>query len=126
MILTFDYNRGYDPAMPMLEVTLKNQVNDRGINLVAIVDSGADATMILRQYLETIQARISDQRMMRGVVGNATPVLIYSVWLEVGSVLQKRLDVVGTQLPEAIIGRDVLNDLVTTLDGLSQTVQIQM
>lgn len=41
-----DYDTSYDPAIPVVEVAVSVLREQAGISLVALLDSGADATSI--------------------------------------------------------------------------------
>ena len=43
---THDYDAGYNPAMPVVEIQLRRSASQPPIYLQAIVDTGSDATMI--------------------------------------------------------------------------------
>ena len=46
-IYSFDYSAVYDPPVPVVEIILRKSVQARTeVTLSALVDSGADATMI--------------------------------------------------------------------------------
>jgi predicted aspartyl protease len=105
MIYSFDYDMSYFPAIPVVEVEIR-QMNDMpGVSLRAIVDSGADATIIPIQYLEQIQAHKGDKAWLRGTAQNRIRVELYWVWLHIGGHRPLYIEVVGdTQGEEAILG----------------------
>jgi predicted aspartyl protease len=91
----------------------------------AIIDSGADATMIPMHYLKAIGAKASEKKWMRGVAGGRYRVGLYPVFLQLGN-HKLYISAVGDPLnDEVIVGRDVLNQLVMTLNGLASVVEIK-
>lgn len=95
MLYTYDYDLDYLPAMPMVTIQIGKPDAEANVAFSALVDSGADATMI-------------------------------PVSLQFAHYHRTRIDVVGNQeTDEAIIGRDILNHLVVTLDGLANAVLVQ-
>jgi hypothetical protein len=97
-VYTFDYSTEYDPPGPIVEF----QVSKAG--------HGA-------RYVET--------RQMRGIVGLAYPVDLYLVSIRIGVHPMPAVRVIaGVAESEAIIGRDVLNHLVVTLNGLASVTEI--
>ena len=46
MIVSFDYNTSYDPAIPVVDIEIRATKNEPAVSVSAIVDSGADATII--------------------------------------------------------------------------------
>lgn len=71
-------NRNYDPPMPIVEIDLISLVSGApAISLTALVDSGADATMMPIDFLESADALLYRTRSMRGVTGLSVPVDTY-------------------------------------------------
>jgi predicted aspartyl protease len=125
MIYTFDYDNSYVPAIPIVEVEVKQEDGTLGVRMNAIVDSGADATIIPKRYLQQIQAQIGDQAWLRGATQERIQVDLYWVWLYIGNLRPMYVEVVADSVgEEAILGRDVLNQFIVTLNGLASTVEI--
>ncbi len=124
-IYTYEYNSDYNPAMPIVEIEIGRGLANPSLNLKALVDSGADATIIPTDYLQEIGARRSRKMWMRGTAGGRVLVDLYQISLQLGPLAQTLLEVVGdTQNSEVIVGRDVLNDLTVTLNGPGSSVEI--
>ncbi len=118
-------NRDYDPAAPVMEVIIHKSGTETGKSVTALIDSGADATMIPMAVLETIQARYLETRRMRAVIGQPVTVDTYLISVQVGSHTIPGIEAIAMQEgTEAIIGRDVLNQLIVTLNGLAHEVEI--
>lgn len=77
-----------------------------------------------KYYLRQIRARRSRKMWMRGVAGGRILVDLYPISLRLVPFSQAHLEVVGSEDNEVIIGRDVLNDLLVTLNGPGHSVQI--
>jgi len=89
------------------------------------VDSGADATMIPLRYLRQIKAIRSQRAAMRGVTGAREVVDLYAVAIRIGRSHALYVDAVANKLnDETIIGRDVLNQFVVTLNGPAHVVEV--
>lgn len=56
MIYTYDYDSTYLPAMPIVTLSIGRSDSDALLALSALVDSGADATMIPVNYLKQVNA----------------------------------------------------------------------
>jgi hypothetical protein len=125
MVYTYKYNTDYDPAFPVVEVEIGRGGQPIKVTLSALIDSGADATMIPLRYLKQIGARKSGQRQMRAITGKSHEVDMYIVSLEMAGYLVGRLPVIADrQNEEMIVGRDVLNHFVVTLNGLASMVEV--
>ena len=108
MVYSFDYDTSYIPAMPTAEIRIGRALHDPTLTLTALVDSGADGTIIPVSYLKQIRARKAGKTWMRGTTGERAQVDLYQVSLQLGSYHRGRLEVVGdTRNLEVIIGRDL-------------------
>ena len=82
---SYPYNNlDYDPAAPVMEITIHKGNPDTGKQVVALIDSGADATMIPAAVLEEVGARYLETRRMRAVIGQAVVVDTYLISVQVG------------------------------------------
>ena len=119
MTISYSYDSTYNPAAPIVHIGLSPS-GQMGVReeITALVDSGADATMIPVQILRAAGARYVEQRQMRGVVGQAVRVNLYLTAVHLGGYVLHGIRVIGLDHPdEAIIGRDVLNQLELVLNG---------
>ena len=129
MIYTYDYDLDYLPAMPIVTLSIGIPDSETTLTLSALVDSGADATMIPIKYLQEIQAiqAIKRQRVfIRTSSAQRAGANLYTISLQFAHYRRNRIEVVGNQdTDEVIVGRDILNHLVVTLDGLASAVLVQ-
>jgi predicted aspartyl protease len=127
MIVTFEYDtQYYGPSMPVVEVILTNPVTENQIAVEGVlVDSGADGTIVPLQILKQIQARRVDTVNMRPMRGPMYRVDVYEVELRIGSFRVPKAQVVADPQNEGmILGRNVLNQFIVTLNGLASMVEI--
>jgi hypothetical protein len=125
-MLTFNYDTSYEPAMPVATVTLLHpDKSNLQTECTALIDSGADGTMMPLALLDQFNAPLIGDGHMRGIFGIGELVDIYLVRLQIGSHFTGGVRVVATSNElEPIIGRDVINHFVVTLNGLANTVEI--
>lgn len=120
-----DYDSHYYPAMPMIEVRLQRRSDEAGMTVKAIVDSGSDGTIIPLRCLRSLKARKGRTTWLSSVDGLRQEVDLYGVVLQIGHHRPFHLEVVGMESQrEAIIGRDILNQFVVTLNAPALTVEI--
>lgn len=111
--------------MPIIEFQLFDpQRKNEGLTLQAIVDSGADGTLIPNQFLKKLNLRSTRKAQMRGVSGYAYPVDLYLVSLQIATLSLYGVWVVSDKQNQIIMGRNVLNQMRIHLDGLSQVIEI--
>ena len=121
----FPYSSDYDPPVPVCSVTITSATAAGTVQLQAIVDTGADATIIPIHYLRQIGARPAFEAGLRSHWGERRMVFVYLVDLKIELHTLPSVFVVGDdQGDETILGRDVLNKLVVTLDGPQEVMEI--
>jgi predicted aspartyl protease len=110
----------------MLEIGLSG-VNDTGARLqvVALVDSGADATMLPLRNLQQVNASYLRQQVVRGIAGQGMFANLYLVQVHIGANVVRLMEVLAAPKGvEAILGRDLLNQFVITLHGPVSTIEV--
>ncbi len=118
-VTSFIYDTGYIPSAPVLIM----QISARS----ELIDSGADATMIPINFLHEIGAKYVRTQRMRGITGASKRINLYSVTLQISSHRLSSIHVVGSAPgTEVILGRDVLNHLIVTLNGLAGVTEIEI
>lgn len=112
--------------MPVVEVALLTLIQREPVaRLIAVVDSGADATLLPIDALNAAGAAYVGTRRMRGITGHTLTVDVYVTLLQVGQHLVMGVRAVAQSAgSEAILGRDVLNQLELTLNGPAQETWI--
>lgn len=112
--------------MPVVEVKLgKGGEVAPGNPRLALIDSGADGTLVPIDLLEQVGARQVGTARIWGIVGQSEIADVFLASLQVGPHTLNAVRVVADlEGDEIILGRNVLNHLVVTLNGLSSTVEI--
>ncbi|MFT5196642.1 MAG: putative aspartyl protease [Cellvibrionaceae bacterium] len=126
MKLHFEYDRRYLPSAPVIPITIDGYSTDADpITVQALIDSGADGTMLPSRILRRIGASFVDSVHMSGVSGISQSIDQFLVRITIGDTVIGGIEAlsVSNQM-EAIIGRDVLNQLVVVLDGLASEITI--
>lgn len=121
---SFPYSRDCDPPAPFANIAVSWR--GKSVKMTAFIDSGADSTMIPLATLQAINALLVEQRMLRGVTGYRREVNIYGVHVEIADLPAIPVSVVAIEDgDEPILGRDVLNHLIITLDGIGGVTEIR-
>jgi len=116
----------YDPAAPLVEVGVSRPgADEAAAQLAALIDTGADATMLPIDLLQAAGGRYVTTRQMRGVTNQIVTVEMYLVTLFIGPFEFRGIEAIATaEDAEAIVGRDVLNQMIVTLNGLANSVEM--
>lgn len=123
---TYDYDFTYNPSIPVIEVEITPfQQSTATTSLTAMLDSGSDGTLIPLPALQRIKARRVDRIAMRSITNVRTSVDVYEVSLRVGPHTFHKVRVVADRHNSImILGRDILNHLVITLNGLAAATEL--
>ena len=123
---TYSYSQKYSPAAPVVEARLKAPGRaEVSRSFTALIDSGADGTLLPIDLLEEIGARFEYEATLRGVTGESRAVDIYVADITIGghTIPVVRM-IAGSEGIEPILGRNVLNQFVITLNGLAGVTEI--
>lgn len=121
----FPYVTTYDPPAPACDVALISGPTGRRVELSAIIDTGADGTIIPVRYLREIGARRTFEVGLRSQWGERRQVFLYLIDVQIGDVTLPGLYVVGDEVSqESVLGRNVLNQLRLLLDGPAALTQL--
>jgi predicted aspartyl protease len=122
--MTPAYLSAYEPPFPTLKATIRFE-DERTESLSALLDSGADASLVPVALLDQLGAFESEQATLRTHLGETLPVQLYLVNIEIDHHILPGVYVVADDIGEDIIlGRDVLNKLPLFLDGPHQHTDI--
>ena len=121
----FPYDSACDPAVPVCDVTLTAKSTGQQVSLKAIIDTGADGTIIPIQFLQKIGARRTFETGLRSQWGERRTVFLYLVDLQISGLTLPGIYVVGDELgKDVVLGRNVLNRLRLLLDGPARLMQL--
>lgn len=83
-VYTYDYDFSYSPAAPVVQIEVGSSLSEQTHQLMAMVDSGSDATLLPTALLRQLRARRVDTRILRTVTGIRTSVSLYHVSVRIG------------------------------------------
>jgi predicted aspartyl protease len=119
-------NQNFDPPAPVVEIGVCRPGNSEpATTLIALIDSGADATMLPINAIRAAKARYLATRQMRTLAGQITVVETYLVTVTMGPFQFPGIEAIASaENGEAILGRDILNQLEVNLNGLASAVVV--
>ena len=117
--MIINYSNLAFPPIPVLDITLSVPMKDEWSEpFLAIVDSGADFSIIPLDYLKSIRPPIVKPAILSSQWGDKISVHLYEVDLRIGDLILPSVDVAGDpSSKEILLGRNVLNRLDLRLEG---------
>ncbi len=124
--MNYPYLTDCYPPIPVLEIQLGYPTEALALGpLVAIVDTGADGTLIPQTLLDDIGAPLIDEVRMRSQWGEPRRAQMFAVDVGIGDLRLPGVEVVGDEMSgEIILGRNILNRLKLLLDGPHERTEI--
>lgn len=112
------YDRRFHPPAPVAEVTLIHPVSlASSSTLRGKLDTGADVTVIPERVVTQLRMTPKGRIWTRGYDGAYTQRTVYYVRMRVESFELTAVRCVVTDRSNVLLGRNVLNHFVVTLDG---------
>jgi predicted aspartyl protease len=123
----FKYDRSYRPPAPVITIQLAVPGEPFSVGpLSAFVDTGADGTIVPLRYLSPLGLTVDNRKYLRSQWGERRVVDICVLEVGIADVRLPLTEIVADQLGnEVIVGRNLLNHLVLTLNGPEQVVRIR-
>lgn len=115
--------------LPIITLNLFDEITQATTPLLtALIDTGADGTLVPYEVLQNAGFRPNRQRRRLFSVQTRQPpetVLGYSVTMKIGDIQLNEIDVYGSRtVNDVILGRNVLNRMVFTYDGPAQLFEL--
>ena len=126
MNLQFPYSHDYFPPAPVVRIRLGYPGENLTVGpLMALIDTGADGTLIPLTHLDALAAPFVDHVRIRSHWGEWESVELFTVDLEIDGIRLPAIEVVGDPSgDEIVLGRNVLNSMVLLLDGREKRVEV--
>jgi predicted aspartyl protease len=126
-VITFPYDRQrYSPPAPIMLIEIDAPGRARSNRTVtALIDSGADATLLPIDMLQEISARAVGYATLVGISDKPHLAEVYIVNILVGPYTLYAVRVLAMPAgSDSVVGRDVLNHLTITLNGPAGAVEL--
>lgn len=120
------YSARYIPPIPALEIALRAPEGGSPVGpFLALVDTGADGTVVPAEHLEQLGLVPVDWVRLRGQWDEGNLVRVYVADLQVDDQWLLDVEIVEDRLGQDILlGRNVLNRLQLLLDGPAETTKV--
>ena len=124
--MPYPYETGFAWPFPALPVVIHEIEGGAATeSLPALVDTGADATLVPAEHLRAIQAGAVYTARVRSHWGEWHPAVVYLVDLDVRGQRLPGVEVVADEAGDRVLlGRNVLNKLILLLDGPARQTDV--
>lgn len=113
----YSYSPG-NPPTPAVILNLSNPLSGVEVRDVpALLDTGADITVIPIRFIQALQVPQLDLIPIQGYDEHPVPTPTFSIRLQVRDFPPVDVEVIGADVKNAILGRDVFNRYFVTLNG---------
>ena len=118
--------RNFNPPAPVMEVSLSvPSIQSAVLKSPALLDSGADITVIPEQIIQQLQLRYVDEVTASGYDGIPRQTFIYSVKLIFDDLGDFIVRAIASNNDHVLVGRDILNKWSLLLEGRKKTFEIK-
>ncbi|HKZ82804.1 MAG TPA: aspartyl protease family protein [Anaerolineae bacterium] len=120
------YDTSFSPPCPVVDVTLRAASADGPSRVLAgKLDTGADLTVIPPSLVVELQLPPAGTVRLSGYDGSQVERPLYAVDLEIGEDRIEAVLAVAAPRSNILLGRDVLNHFIITLDGKHQQFEVR-
>lgn len=109
------YDVSLDPPAPVIPVRISGPIGEEAMMLPMLVDTGADCTLVPALIVRRLGLPQIDVISLTGVGGAKRRATVHATAVEFGGL--RLLARVVAFVDEAILGRDLLNQIIVRLDG---------
>jgi predicted aspartyl protease len=120
------YSSDFNPPAPVIELCVSVPLSKDDISLTALIDSGADVTVIPERIISQLKIRRVDSTLASGFGKGVVEASVYAAVLSVEGILKPKIyRVLSWRENYVLLGRDLLNQLITVLDGPNGVLKLR-
>jgi predicted aspartyl protease len=119
----YEYDLEQLPPAPVLPIRLSAPLGEPSVLLVALIDTGADMTVVPRALARRLRLPVVGAVSVRGVAGSRSKCAVHAAAVEVDG-HREIIEVLGLG-KEALAGRNLLNQWILNLDGPHQRLHLR-
>lgn len=118
------YSLDYNPPAPSLKVRISSPTSTHSIEIEAKIDTGADIPVLPQHLINELRLIPASRVPVSSFNGREEPKYTYFVNLHFNNFKFPMVEAIGAKRHNALLGRDVLNMLKTTLDGKTLSFEL--
>ena len=119
------YNATFRPPAPTIASKLRAPGRGAWFDIEALIDSGSDLCGVPIEVANALDLPQVRRVPAVGFEGTVSQVIVYRMDIVLGRKRFLRAEALGLVRPYALIGRNVLNELVVELNGPARTLTLR-
>jgi predicted aspartyl protease len=124
--MTTAYDTSSQPPAPFIEFEVVSPQDSTQRHLAqGLLDTGAEVSVLPVEILTALQIPKASNMPVESWDGSSTLVTTYIVTLGIADARLDSIEMVAAPMPYAILGRDVLNHFILTLNGKDLTFELR-
>lgn len=124
--MEYKYSKNFNPPAPVVELCVSVPLSKDAISLTALIDSGADITVIPERIISQLKLRRVDSALASGFGKGVIEATVYAAILSVEGILKPKIyRVLSWSENYVLLGRDLLNQLITVLNGPNEDLKLR-
>ena len=124
--MEYKYSKNFNPPAPVIEISVSAPLSKDAISLRALIDSGADITVVPERIVSQLKLRRVDSALTTGFGKGVMEAAVYAATLSVEGILKPKIyRFLSWSENYVLLGRDLLNQLVTVLNGPNEELKLR-
>ncbi len=117
----FDYDRSDQPPAAYVTIQVSNPQTSESRSIRAKIDTGASISVLPETLIRDWKLEPEGRVRVGGYDGSRKELPTYTVGFEIAGYPFPNVEVLATQRQDVLLGRDLLNHFILTLDGKNLT-----
>ncbi|MBI4739574.1 MAG: retropepsin-like domain-containing protein [Chloroflexi bacterium] len=114
----FKYNADFEPPAPCLDILVSHpEIAETSRTFSFQLDTGSDITVLPLNIVSELALPRAGEILVEGYDANQDQATIYFATLSIKNFVFRRVSILAIDRSQGLLGRDVLNLLVTNLNG---------
>jgi predicted aspartyl protease len=124
--MEYKYSKNFNPPAPVIEISVSAPFSKDALSLGALIDSGADITVIPERIVSQFKLRRVDSALTSGFGKGVMEATVYAAILSVEGISKPKIyRVLSWSENYVLIGRDFLKQIVTVLNGPNEELKLR-
>ena len=121
----FRYNTAIQPPAAFVQVTLLDPITGLSVQKPGKLDTGASITVLPESVVTTLRLKAVSEGFVTGFDGKGSLRPLYYIAMEVAGYDIPIVEVASAERSDVLLGRNVLNQFILTLDGKALTFDLR-